>query len=135
MVVSTLSIKTPGMRYYSKQFQAALLYVSGSLVVAKSGDMAGVILILLALALAYRYSYLHALMVFVTAGFNCLMVVLYAIFNRVSFVDIIHELIFIFFSYGVVFIIFVDYTRFLNRKIFRLNKELDIARGNCSIWH
>ncbi|MDC7228045.1 MAG: helix-turn-helix transcriptional regulator [Spirochaetales bacterium] len=126
--VTLCSRKKASLRYYSKQYQTMTLYLTGTLVLVNSGDIAGVILFLLGVVLAYRYSFLAQKMLIITAAANCIMLIIYAVLHDLDFKDVIHELLFISFTYSVFFFIYSDFKSFLNRRFNRMSVELDLAR-------
>ena len=129
VVYTTLrSKKIPRLRYFSRQLQTMLLYIAGTMVLVYSGDLAGLILFIIGLVLAYRYSFMARRMLIITAGYNCVLIMVYARLQSFSPVEVVHELIFIIFSYSILFFIYSDFRLFLNRKINRLSSELDLAR-------
>ena len=127
-VVTFLSIKRAKMRYFSQQFQTAILYLIGSYEIYSNGQFFGVIMILTGIMLAYRYSFLKIAMVVFTAFWNIFLLMLFTLRNDNSLISGIQRILFVFLIYVVFYLIFEDYNARISRKIGRLNKELSIAR-------
>ena len=132
IVVNFRSVRNLRMRYLSKQYQVMLLYVTGSVLIINSGDLGGVILFIVGLVLAFRYSFLIRKMLIITGVYNCLLLYLYSLINKVGFIYIIHEIMLIFFTYGVFYLIFRDYGLFLKKRFDTLNSRIDKARKGIS---
>ena len=132
LVVNAMSVKHIHLRYLSKQFQVMLLYILGTILMINSGDLGGLILFIMGLVLAFRYSFLERRMLLFTAVYNCLLFSIHAWTKDIMFFQVIHEQLFIIFSYILFYLLYRDYSLFLKKRFERLNNEIDKARKSIS---
>lgn len=127
ILVTLLSVKRARLRYFSKQFQAAGLYIVGSFELINTGNFTAAVLILIGLFLAYRYSFLRKSMIVFTGLWTVFLISMHIFIDEKDILSGLERIIFVLLIYIAAFLVFADYNKILSRKINRLNNELNAA--------
>ena len=128
IIITLLSTRNPAFRYWSKQFQVTILYIAGTLSVLFSENTGGHILFLLAIMLAFRFSYLHRMTLLFTLIYDWILILTNAWMYGKRPSAVLDEVVFLGFAYLVVYIVYSEYSKFLKKRLGRLNRELDMAK-------
>ncbi len=130
ILITVFSKRRAGLRFYSKLFQIVLFYLVGTVELFHTGEIGSMVLFLLGITIAYRYSLLKPVLLYFTALFNCLLILLYSYSSGSGFFYAADRLMFVLFVYLMIYIVYRDFLSILNRRFGRMAAELGEARKN-----
>ena len=126
--VTSWSRRKPRLRYYSKQFQVTVLYLTGTITLLYTENPGGFMLFIIGLMLAYRFSFLYRMTLLWTLIYNWGLILTAAFMYGYRISSVVDSLVFIGFVYLVIYMVYSEYYSFFKKRIKRLNTELDLAR-------